>query len=751
MFTEEEFKRLIPDEGIRNYILESIGRKPFNGSFNYFRIYQNILNLAFMYALSCYTDMRNRNLTAEGKPGILDQCKKDGNANSLRVIRTLENIYSSYPITTELIQFVLLDIQFDFIQGEHSKLKRYFPDCFYGNAPHLNAFFEMVNLSLVSSRLDEYEWSSFDALEQNLRKLVSLFPFLTSTSLEYCEKAGWYVFKLKNDRDCKKIYPDGVIHTYGLIHRISNGRRSQFYYLSAIDKNVLRYENLSASQNCILTGSETSDPAAPKTGEVIEEPYELSWDEEAVHTYLKPDFFWEGRKSVKKLKIDQLFNINYKHIKNLALAISDALGRVDRRYGQELIEEFSASYPEICASYQKENPNWDPIIAMLLIEATPSRVLQVVFKDNPDVAYDTLKNLKNRFGEEFSAKLSEIETREDFTSQAEQLIEINQLRLGNKPVETATFKKIREELLAEAKAAIILSALSDVAQEKTIYSSSIGQGVESLKSLKGKSNEEVCLAIRGTLGVVLERITCFYAGIFAYGEKKLEYDKKSESKLLPLEEIKMYQNSCEEAFEQAAREKWEALGALSSEKGILAILEQFLALCDSCSPNGGTAPLFGRSKESRALYTVLGKYSILDTEALRKELQFGQVKDLSPETVEWWLDKSIRLMHFLATGDFADTTDTSQYFLHAIAPAVASYNSFSNSKYGYDTATFYLTIDVDGNNVADYHKEISILSEFSYDMHTQYYCLPNVVRSNEKWWIDPFVIKCKLIDTICKR
>ena len=231
----------------------------------------------------------------------------------------------------------------------------------------------------------------------------------------------------------------------------------------------------------------------------------------------------------------------------------------------------------------------------------------------------------------------------------------------------------------------------------------------------------------------------------------MEYDKKSETHVLPLDEIKKYQEICKKEFTVAAEKQWQELTKQSHEHSILDTLKQFLALCNKCKDSTSADSLYGRSNESRYLYTVLGKYFIMDMDLFEQEIDVATVEDLSVENAQWWLKKAIRLMRFFATGDFEQTSEYMQYFQHAIAPVVASYTSFNNSKDGYDTATFFLTIDVNGNNLADYHREVNVLSEFTYDMHGRYYCLPNILRSNEKWWIDPFVIECNIIDEICAR
>lgn len=737
MGTEEEFSRLIPDEGIRNYLTENLGSEPFGSNLNYYTVFGNILNLAFMYAFSCYVDLRNRNDPSRDKAGAFDRCLRNGNANSLRVMRTLEKVFAEYPVTNELIQFVLTDIQFDFMLGEESRLMDYFPGCYDGGKKaKLGEFFPMVNLSFVSSRLEQYD---FETLNRKLYELIRLFPFLGEARLVFSEKAGWYVFEIG---PCA-AFPDGKVNTYGLIHRFKIGRRRKFYYLASLEKKLARYENSRASQDVAF-----SEAPAAETPAELSAPYTLPWDAETVYSYLNPKMPEAPEAAQHKPGFEQIFNINYKYVKNLALAISDALGRETfRPCGEALVNAYRHAYPDAFAYYQKGSGNWDAVVVMLLIEASPSRVLQTVLLADPNIAYPILRNLRHRFGKAFSEKLESIQSNADFTERAEQLIDFRQIRFGDRFVRTQSYANIRAELLAEAKADIIMSALLFSNDERRVrYAGGIGQEVESLEQLPADiPAAELCQAIRNTFGETLKHISCFYAGVLGYGEKKIEYDKKSEWRIMPAKEIRRFQEECKKGFETAARKQWEKVGGLG-EDGVLELLRCFLEICRRC--RDGSDALFGRSNESRWLYTVLGRYEIMNMELFAKEIDVDAVEDLSEKNAGWWRKKAIRIMRFFATGSFDPTEDPIQYFQNAILPAVASFYSFNSSKDGYDTASLFLTIDVNRDNVDDYHREVNVLSEFSYDMHSMYYCLPNVIRSNRKWWIEPFVIECKLLDDI---
>ena len=129
----------------------------------------------------------------------------------------------------------------------------------------------------------------------------------------------------------------------------------------------------------------------------------------------------------------------------------------------------------------------------------------------------------------------------------------------------------------------------------------------------------------------------------------------------------------------------------------------------------------------------------------KKIIDINTVKTITEENIDWWFDTAKAIFRFLSLG-FLDENELTQQSFNAISPMVASYNNHSDSKDGYDTATF--TLIFDAKEIDGYSMEINMLSEFTYDISMRYYCLPNIVRSNNKWWIDPFVFKCSDFDKI---
>lgn len=733
----QTFKERIPDKGIRNFIAETIfGMNKFSSALNYYEAMDNIITLAFLYSFSCYLELRNNSYNKEGQENKIDKYLKNGNANSKRVIRIFEKIYTDHPITDELIQFVLLDIQFDLLSGSDSKLRTFFPLCAETYDFNLTEYFSMINQYHISSREQGY---SINELSKKLEDLMDFFPFLSKTQLVYDEESGWYVFKIKPGTN----FPSGIIHTFGVIHRFQYSRAGdRFYYLSSIKKDMyLRYENCKDSIRCVL-----NDNIDTKNPEIIENP-EYNSDLESLATYLNPNiqtFDVAGRGYAT-----QLYSINYKYIKHLALAISDSLGRSSQKESVEKLKEIF--YHTANKDYSSD---LDILVLMLLIENSPIRVLNVLIKFNQPIAFEIIKNLKNRLGGFLGLHNLNIPYEDEtiFNDAIEQEIK-NQL--GD------SFLDMSSELLSECKAELktdlILRMVSAVNNNTSFhFSTRLNQSLESLSTLTKNdtlpSNETLYRTIHHHLCTIIKRLTCFYAGVFGFGRYKIEYDATSEYSLPSESRIKEYQEKCLTGFVEEAKKKWQEI---KEENNVKKIIKIFIELCSKCN-DGISSSRQGRSNESFRLHSVLGKYTIMNVEKFKKEIEFDNISeltsDLSSESLKWWLQKAISIIRFFATGSFDvnATDDLSRAFIRTINPILASFYRNNKSRDGYDSAVFFLTMDANYDHNIDYQKEINVLSEFKYDMNTKYYCLPNVSRSDDKWWIDPLLIDCDRFDGIFK-
>ena len=752
MITLQEFERLIPDQGIRDYITCGIDDDNLLSEvLDFVPLYQNIINLAFTYAFSCYLDLKN-NSKDDVAPN-LEECRKKGNANSQRVIRTMQHIYSKYPLSSELMQFVLSDIYYDFIQGDYACLKKFFPDCvsagdyWCDKGVGLSDYFAFVNENAESSRVDKDPLGQPFTLEtaaQHLRLLIGFFPFLSRTQLRYDASAGWYVFQIENYMG--RVYRDGIIDTFGLIRKFGNKDR-YFCFLSAIEPDALRYET--PRQNkfivCPMVGDD-KEGSPTADGESLKKPFLIPCDHETVSSYF---FVTDAAADVKKNEpgsaLEQLFNINYKYMKNLALAIADIIGKKHYQIvGNRLKDVFEGKYPHAFESYTPENKNWDSIIIILLIEAGPTNVLREILYAMDDLGDDELlKNIKRRFGGMLTDPIARIEDADDFTEMAVEMLGGRYIRNA----ESSELLQYNRELVAKAKTQMILSAIAKAEQtsepdpKDCFHTDDIQQYIILLDASRGDSPAKKCELVELALGDTLRRLISFYRGIFKYGKEKMKFDHASHKKLLSPAEIKQFQKNAEEAFLAEAKKSAEELKGVDSA---VRLIELFVELCDECC-RSEISVAQKRSAESRQLYAVLGKNYIMNKAAFEAILEGGAATGISESNVDWWLDTAISLLQFLSNGT-ASRVGSAPRLYSAIAPMVASYNNHNDSKDGYDTATFALIFDA--NEINGKSMEIHMLSEFSYEISMKYYCLPNIVRSNNKWWIDPLVIKCADFDSI---
>lgn len=753
MITLQDFEALVPDKGIRDYITCAIDEDNlFSDVANFVPLYQNIINLAFMYAFSCYLDLKNN--SRNGTSVNLEECNKKGNANSQRVIRTMQHIYSRYPLSTELMQFVLSDIYYDFIQGENACLKRYMPNCvsqgdyWCDKGVGLNDYFAFVNEHAESSRVDkDLVGADFtlDSASKYLRSLIGFFPFLSKTSLYYDSTAGWYVFGI-NDY-AGNLFRNGVIDTFDLVRKFG-GKEKYFCFLSEIEKDILRYETprLNRFICCPMVGVDGEGSYA-KDNESIKKPFHIPTDYETVMSYFSAyDKSLNGAKKAPSITMDQLFNINYKYMKNLALSIADVIGKKHNQSAAKRITEiFSSKYPHAFASYNEEDKNWDNIIIILLIEAGPSMVLNKFLFFLDDAGDDELvRNIQRRFKGRLSGVLSNPESGDEFTDLAMSL-------LGDRYVKNAKSPELIEynkELVTKAKTQLILSAIAEAEQSDDslelkldrLHTDDIQQQIILLKAAENDISSKKCELVKKSLGDTLRRLICFYSGIFEYGKERIKYENASRKRLLRVPEIREAQQRAEQAFLARARQRAAEIKSISSATELL---KEFIRLCDNCY-RSEISVAQKRSVESKQLYAALGKNFIMDRSAFEQIIETDKIVDICEENAEWWRVCAIEILSFFSFGSCTDKGTARLY--GAIAPVVASYNNRNNSRDGYDTATFALIFDA--NEINGKGMEINLLSEFSYEISMRYYCLPNVVRSNDKWWIDPFIIKCSDFDAI---
>ncbi len=727
-------ERNITDEGIRQFIFGKRGLS-WNAictTSNYIEYIKRVLNLSFFYAYACYKyDLANG-----------EKSDKVSGSNAKRVIKNLSEAYAKTPVTQELVQYVLLDIQFDLELGRDSELKGIF-----GKMVDMDDGFSFYRYFNIIKKYDtnpgKYQFDDellFDAFYTLLEKL----EFLEKCSLR---RDDVDVVTFIDNKSSKEMVLRHVIY------RDDSQYAGGFYILFKV-QCVDKTEGKNQAIKLVYLSPASSTRIS----------FVHSVDEEALHLAgQKPDEIyyeitccdWENKKERTKSNevIERIHTINYKYIKNLALAIADAIsGSADakmalydkykNKYSYVFRDEKTNSEKYKSDPYNNPKLDWDTIVVMLLIEESPTKVLEFLFSHAKTLVHVVARNLYERA---YNVESLELFNFEGATSEKinEAIRDIIDTIIPGESECYGFNKKSRksDKLFPRAAAILILSKLSEVQEtdykKKLVYTGNLRSNITWLQNAKDNEEKDKCIRYASLiLGETFKHMICFYSGLFAYGNIKAKYDEASCDVCLSDDTVKRFKTDLEEAFITAAVEAANQFTddyPTKPEKAI-ELMECFIEFCERCNSSSKI------TIESKALYRVIGKYEITDVDVLKmymNMLKSGIINDCECD-VDLWINTVLEVLEFLKTGSTFDTPIDSDLF-NAVYPFTAVFNRGKENPDGYKTVTFSLNIDVDEDNNTDHSMDVNVLSEFEYESDV-YYCLPHVLRSNYKWWIDPVLI-----------
>ena len=705
----------------------------------------NILSLAFIFAHGC---LRCDN---DSESPVHKNATKQ---SSLRIINSLRKAYVQYPVTYELIQFVLSDIQFEMIQGpQGSELYELFENMssFHSKDFSLSQYYKVI--ASWKSAPSRFNMNS-NVLAGMFQKLLQTMSFLKKYDL--VSEDGTFFFV---EKEALEFGDFGKYSTIPASHLIffDPDKYLDMYSLYSIEriedesgkKLGLRYISGDGFKTLSLTAGE-----------------DLPENEQAREFFIETDaedYYYEivgeewnfdvEEKSLKKNSefIDQVHAINYKYIKNLALAISDAIS-VNRGSKKALYRAFHLRHKDVFdkipsgEDVEKISLDWDGIVVMLLIEASPSSVLETLFRVVPQTFFTIANNLCKRIDNPdmpiYGLSERELEAKVEETMKTKLIIG-----------EVGAFGKIPkvrsdERLKARAEALLIVSSLSSVLEEesmeKSICAGNIYDNISLLKKMKNdvsadQRSKYVCII----LGETFRHLICFYNGLIEYGEIKGKFNAESCNSCFSEQKIASYQKQMYSAFMSAAKDSAEKFKNHNSSEysGMIALIHEFIALCEKCSSSANSSSMAGYK-----LYSAIGRHDILNVNEF-KSFVMGSINalpEIREENVDEWITFALDILKYLQTGRIKGTSDSP---IHAIYPYSATYNRGNENYDGYKTVTFTLNIDTDGDGL-ERREYINVLTEFTYSPSNVFYCLPNALRSNRKWWIDPVLINFKKFNEI---
>ncbi len=700
-----------------------------------------ILSLAFIFAHGCLR------CDADSENPVSKNASKQ---SSLRIINSLNKAYVQYPVTSELIQFVLSDIQFEMLQGTDSELYEVFEKLCPFNSKEftLTKYYKLIaEWKAAPSRFN----TNSNELAGMFQKLLQNMIFIKNYDLIQDDE-GNFAFYEKEAMEFGEIEKFSIVPAKHIIY-FDPSKYLDMYSLYRIEKteedDVKRLALNYISGDGFKTISLTASEVPPADNEEALNNYIEADAEEYYYEIIGEGWTSESEEHDAKKNanyIDQVHAINYKYIKNLALAISDAIG-VNMGSKKALYKAYHIRHKDVFekitspADIEELKLDWDGIIVMLLIESSPSSVLETLFRAVPQTFIAIARNLCKRIDNPNMPIYGLSET--ELKQKVYDVIRSN-LILG----ESSGFGKIPriksdERLYARAASLLIISSISSAVEndtvEKTICAGNIYDNISLLNRIKtDASAEQKCRYVSIILGETFRHLICFYAGLFSYGEIKAKFDAESCNCCFSESKISFYQKKLQNAFMAAAKKEANELKRYNSaeHKDMIELMKRFIILCENCSSNTKSS-----SSNGHKLYAALGRHELLNVSEF-KNYAIGYTESLSEITAEnadSWIAFALDVLKYLRYGKFKYKTDNAY---NAIYPFAAIYNRGNENYDGYKTVTFTLYIDSDGDDKVD-KEYINVLTEFSYDLSNVFYCLPNILRSNKKWWIDPVLINFK--------
>ena len=420
-----------------------------------------------------------------------------------------------------------------------------------------------------------------------------------------------------------------------------------------------------------------------------------------------------------------VYAINYKYISNLARAVADVLESSNDM--QETIRSgYKVKFPYLFG--EERGLSWDVIVAIIMVQDGAGKLLEKLFVKSNDVFEMLVSNLKTRLGSNFSCDIK------DETRVAERLR--RDRRLG----EPETLWRDRR---AQFRARKLIDSLNSAAYgnedgqaDKLSFPLSIRSRLKWLKDLQDsmQPDEEKLKTVKGIVVETLATLIAFYESLFYYMKEKDRFESESRYCVMKEKEVAEKQKKAQGAFDERFQSRREELCASQGAE----ILEKLDELCLDYASGHECYALMRRK---------LGKTQFIDNAFLRKKLSacLDAPKEVNAYRIFGDVRAALIYLQSGLSGEEAETAaldSRAKIGLDAIFPYVMTYQYDKQTGDGYHVNNFSV-ISLGGTDF-----NVMILSEFKYELNEKYYCLPNIQSSvrgaDMELWVEPIVIKCPL-------
>ncbi|MCR5348960.1 MAG: hypothetical protein K6E59_05080 [Bacilli bacterium] len=695
---------LLLDENVRRFIFgyeNKNARRLF--PVDYAAIIDRTVCLVFLYVFACVRSVLD-------DYDATHSVRRSNSPYAKRVLRSVDRLYKDLDLSFEVMQFILLDVQFDLSRGESSGLREYIPG--FESDFKIMDYADLIRRRInAPSRLNQ-ELSIKDASATLLRLMTSLERLLPGLSL--VEQRGEFCFLYKSKLR-QHLFPCRLS-----IALMSVRDEEEFYYLEKalwMGKRAdggrgrtfqLAYMQLSSLDRLFVQYQQDDPDVAPSVSDAHTHYVALPSNQAVIST-----FEWVTNEVVDQNEddgvpdtIQNIYAVNYKYLKNLALAISDFIDVDGHSQNQGILDTIGVDMSMV------QDGNFDGAIIMLLVQRAPRVVLTNVCKVDPTAFGFLIRDLNMRFNG--AVEFPGVQWENGLPNTID--LPFHSTIFGR---EGRVSTRVAEQQAEYIIRCILKSSEKDEGVER------INEEIRSVKSGDLENAQK-------TLTRVLLRLTCFYYGLLAYGQQALENQT-------PYQPSAMDDNAPEDTihdifYEEAKRQYGRIRSKLTKKApdDLRIAIREFSKLCADSQSERAMAS---------ALFFVLGKNRIVDTGKLNLS---ESLVDYSPNQQ---MEDIANILEFLNSGAY-EKNEARGDFNSSIYPLVGKYVSKSNNSDKCEIVCFSLRMDVDSNGEADHVKEISILSEIEYFIDKSYYCLPNIGRCNSEWWIEPFVVRAGKFDKI---
>lgn len=748
-------KKMIPDQNLRAAIFGADEDKPgfLSEPKRILRYAANVILMAFHNIYFRYRYW----LEHDGKIN-------DGELNNdlVRVFKVFHKLYLFNELTYDIIDSILTDINIDLSLGTGAVTKE------LGIAQDLKSNADLGHISyLVRQYLAYPRFYDDTTLQERLAHFMSFvkcYPFLQKRSMgfepvegvKYIVADSVFDYKLDKvvwmDQDpFAESNDDGDLSTNFCLIRVnrdiyylqsvesvmSNGELSTFGEPSAQEDTVgikLNYKAMDASDTrlAIIISEDPEVAKRVDAGNAHLCYINKSFVDFCGENFIADVVFMPGNESAI---FEDFYAINYKYIRNLALAIVDIIlfkpddiAAIKEAYSSD--GRFERLFNE---SLRSNSLTWDIIIAILMIEEGASKLLSVLFKADPSAFSELTKNLELRFGKNRFAA-------DEINSRATR--ELNNLEARNKGNHSADiYKTMRNEIKVRIILANVTRAINgnEILNEKTGFPLSIRSRMQLIEGICADQNIAPKARIEATKLMVnqtLATLIAFYDGFMCYASSKHDFETRSAYKVMKREDILNAQTQAQNAFKARFDQTTAELKPLVAAGNYDDIMKRLRKLVRSCST--------GHVNNS-VINNCLGRRTLLDVTFLEDKLDVimhphEEAEETDNAAVNTCKEIAITAFRYLQTGERSTTGQlNSEVSLKAIFPHIATYQYAKQTGDGYLISNFSI-ISASGSD-----KNVMVLSEFDYKLNEKYYCLPHRQRSSDELdlWIEPILIECE--------